>query len=68
MTESQPGHSRFVRRYLTERQVKSFKVMYEDYSYAITDIGTRFNMSQSTILQLAQELGLKIRPSRGGKK
>lgn len=61
------SHSRFSRRDMTERQLKSFKAMYEDLSYTTTDICTRFGMSQSTVLQLAQNLNLKIRPARGGR-
>lgn len=62
---SEPAeNSRFVKRHLSDRQVKSFKLMYESKEYGARQIRERFGISDSVIAQLAQELGCTIRKAR----
>lgn len=57
-------HSRFVKRHLDARQVKSFRMMYENKEYEARQIRERFGISDSVITQLAHELGCKMRDAR----
>lgn len=59
------NHSRFDTTKMTDRQKKSFKLMYENPEYPTSDIAKRFAMSTNTVSNVAHELGLKIRPNRG---
>lgn len=62
---SEPAeNSRFVKRHLNDRQVKSFKAMYENLEYEARQIRERFGISDSIITQLAQELSCTMRKAR----
>lgn len=57
-------NSRFVKRHLDDRQVRSFKLMYENHEYDARQIRERFNISDSIVNQLAHELGCTMRKAR----
>lgn len=61
------GPSRFDHQNtMTERQLKSFDVMYNDAeNYRIVDIKMRFGMAEPAIIELAKKRGLKLRKGRG---
>lgn len=62
------GHSRFVRKDLNDRQLKSIKTMYEDETYSMADIRARFSISDSTIHEVTKNLGCAPRKTKDVKK
>ncbi len=62
---SDSTNHRFTKRDLNERQIKSFKTMYEDSSYSIEDMALRFGVHKAAISDIAKDIGLPIRKVRG---
>lgn len=48
---------------LSDRQIKSFTMMYNNLEYPTADIAKRFGISTATVNVIAHELKLNIRPS-----